>query len=449
LSFGASASKKIREAGFGLFREWGSAILVVELRARSIRLARGGLPSSGAAIEEDDARIDPRLRSVDTSVAEGILRGLGHLTAEDEQLGGRFVTLRGRRQINFGSCSYLGLETDLRLKNAACDAIARYGVQFASSRAYVSCPPYAELERLLAAMFETPLVVAQTTTLAHFAALPLLIGKADAVVCDQLVHNSVQAVLPTLQAAGTFCRFVRHSRIDRLEEILGALGERHRRVWYLADGVYSMHGDLAPLAALQDLMSRNERLRLYLDDSHGVSWAGRHGRGTLLGDGPLPPRTVMVASLAKAFSAGGAVLALPDAETARLIRTCGSTMIFSGPLQPALIGAALASARVHLSKELSERQEKLGERIQLFNALAEARGIPLGSPAATPIRFVKTGDEETTYRLAGDLMSNGFYTNTAVFPAVSKRHGGLRVALTLHQTPDDVRALIDAIASRL
>ena len=87
--------------------------------------------------------------------AEGILRGLGHLTAEDEQLGGRFVTLRGRRQINFGSCSYLGLETDLRLKNAACDAVARYGVQFASSRAYVSCPPYAELERLLAAMFET------------------------------------------------------------------------------------------------------------------------------------------------------------------------------------------------------------------------------------------------------------------------------------------------------
>ena len=422
---------------------------MVELRARSTRLARGGLPSSGAAIEEDGRGIDPRLRSVDTSIAEGILRGLGHLTAEDEQLGGRFVTLRGRRQINFGSSSYLGLETDLRLKNAACDAIARYGVQFASSRAYLSCPPYGELERLLAAMFETPLVVAQTTTLAHFAALPLLIGRDDAVICDQLVHNSVQAVLPTLQSAGTFCRFVRHSRIDRLEELVRALGERHRRIWYLADGVYSMHGDLAPFNALQEVMSRNERLRLYLDDSHGVSWSGRHGRGTLFGDGPLPPRTVMVASLAKGFSAGGAVLALPDAETARLIRTCGSTMIFSGPLQPALIGAAIASARVHLSKELSERQDKLRERIHLFNALAEVRGIPLGSPAATPIRFIKTGDSETTYRMAGDLMGDGFYTNTAVFPAVSKRQGGLRIALTLHQTPDDVRRLIDAIARRL
>jgi len=427
----------------------GSAILVAELRARSTKLARSGPPSGGAAIEEDGRGIDPRLRWLDTALAEGILRGLGHLTAEDEQLGGRLVTLRGQRQINFGSCSYLGLETDLRLKNAACDAVARYGVQFASSRAYISCPPYAELERLLAAMFETPLVVAQTTTLAHFAALPILIGRDDAVVCDQLVHNSVQAALPTLQSAGTFCRFVRHNRIDRLEEIVRALGQRHRRVWYLADGIYSMHGDPAPLSTLQDLMSRNERLHLYLDDSHGVSWSGRYGRGTLLGGGPLPPRTVMVASLAKGFSAGGAVLALPDAETARLIRTCGSTMIFSGPLQPALIGAAIASARVHLSSELAERQQKLMDRIHLFNSLAEARGVPLGSPAATPVRFVKTGDNEETYQMAADLMNDGFYTNTAVFPAVSKRHGGLRVALTVHQTLDDVRGLIEAIARRI
>jgi 7-keto-8-aminopelargonate synthetase-like enzyme len=386
---------------------------------------------------------------VDEAVAEAILFGVGHLTAEDDELGGRLVTLRGRRQINFGSCSYVGLETDRRLKEAACDAVARYGVQFASSRAYVSCPPYRELERLLAAMFEAPLVVAQTTTLAHFAALPLLIGKNDAVVCDQLVHNSVQAVLPTLQAAGTFCRFVRHSRIDRLEEIVRTLGDRHRRIWYLADGVYSMHGDPAPFAELEQLMSRNERLHLYLDDSHGVSWAGRHGRGTLLGDGPLPPRTVMVASLAKSFSAGGAVLALPDAETAGLVRRCGSTMIFSGPLQPALIGAAIASARVHLSAELTERQARLRERIQLFNTLAEARGLPLGSPAVTPIRFVEMGDNRATYQMAGDLMSDGFFTNSAVFPAVSKQHGGLRIALTLHQTADDVRDLVDAIARRI
>jgi 7-keto-8-aminopelargonate synthetase-like enzyme len=386
---------------------------------------------------------------VDESFRDGVSRGLVHLTAEDTHLGGRFLTLRGRRQVNFGSCSYVGLETDLRLKNAACDAVARYGVQFASSRAYVSCPPYPELERLLEAMFEAPLVVAQTTTLAHFAALPILIGREDAVIVDQLVHNSVQAVLPTLQAAGTACRFVRHNRIDRLDGLVSKLAGRHRRVWYLADGVYSMHGDPAPHAALRELVSRHEQLRLYIDDAHGLSWAGRHGRGTVLGDGPLPPRTVVVASLAKAFSAGGAVMVFPNAEIARLVRTCGSTMIFSGPLQPALLGAAIASARVHLSPEIHERQKKLMERICLFNGLAGERGIPLGSTAATPIRFVRTGDNDTTYRIVGELMDEGFYVNTAVFPAVSAGNGGLRIALTVHQTLDDIRALIDAVARRL
>ncbi len=398
---------------------------------------------------QDDRQIDPALRLIDDALTEAIGHGIAHLTAEDEQLGGRVVTLRGRRHVNFGSCSYVGLETDLRLKNAACDAVARYGVQFASSRAYVSCPPYAELERLLGAMFDAPLVVAQTTTLAHFAALPILIGREDAVVCDQLVHHSVQAVLPTLAAAGTLCRFVRHNRVDRLDELVRTLAERHRRVWYLADGIYSMHGDPAPLDQLHELVARHEQLSLYIDDAHGVSWAGKHGRGTVLGDGPLPRRTVMVASLAKAFSAGGAVMVFPDAETARLVRACGSTLIFSGPLQPALLGAAIASARVHLSREITDRQRRLMERIHLFNDLAAARGLPLGSTAATPIRFVKTGDSDVTYRLAAALMDDGFYVNTAAFPAVSKGHGGLRVALTVHQTTDDIRDLVDAIARRL
>jgi 7-keto-8-aminopelargonate synthetase-like enzyme len=426
------------------------------LRARSFRLARGGgLPSGGTAIGDDDrsigatGAIGARLRLLDDALTDAIARGVSHLDAEDAELGGRLVTLRGRQHVNFGLCSYLGLETDSRLKDGACDAVSRYGVQFASSRAYVSCPPYAELERLLGAMFGAPVVVAQTTTLAHFAALPVLVGSEDAVVFDQLVHNSVQSVLPTLRAAGTTCRFVRHSRTDRLDNIVGSLAAHHRRVWYLADGVYSMHGDVAPLAALRELQARHERLSLYVDDAHGVSWMGKHGRGTVLGDGPPPQRTVVIASLAKAFSAGGAVMVFPDAETARLVRTCGSTMIFSGPLQPALLGAGIASARVHLSDELADRQATLMARIRLFNELAASRGVPLASSAATPIRFVDIGDTDATYRVAADLMRDGFFVNTAAFPAVSQGKGGLRIALTLHQTADDIRGLIDAIAARL
>jgi 7-keto-8-aminopelargonate synthetase-like enzyme len=158
---------------------------------------------------------------------------------------------------------------------------------------------------------------------------------------------------------------------------------------------------------------------------------------------------VMVAAPAKGFAAGCAALVFPDLETARLVRTCGSTMIFSGPLQPALLGAAIASARFHLSSELAERQAQLLARVRLFNQLAAERHLPLGAADAAPIRFVRMGDNETTFRVAAALMRDGFYVNGAVFPAVTRGQGGLRVALTTHQTTDDVRALIEAIAAQI
>src|SRR5262245_52769149 len=103
-------------------------------------------------------------------------RGLVHLIAEDARFDGRIVTLGGRGLINYGSCSYLGLEMDVRLKAAACDAVMRYGTQFSSSRAYVAAPLYRHCEqRLREITGGYPVVLAQTTSLAHLSALPVLI----------------------------------------------------------------------------------------------------------------------------------------------------------------------------------------------------------------------------------------------------------------------------------
>jgi 7-keto-8-aminopelargonate synthetase-like enzyme len=406
------------------------------------------MSDAGSEMTAYDGALPERLRLVEATFREATRRGLTHLTAEDDLIDGRFLTVAGQRRVNFGSCSYVGLETDPRLKRSACDAVNRFGVQFASSRAYVSSPPYREFEHLLELLFGAPVVVAQTTSLAHFAALPVLVGSGDAVVCDQLVHHSVQAVLPTLQAAGVSCSVVRHNRMDRLEERIVALSRQHRRVFYLADGVYSMHGDMAPVGALRELLARHEQLHLYLDDAHGMSWTGKNGRGHILGDAPISSRMVVAVSLAKAFSASGGALIFPDRETAQMVRRCGSTLIFSGPLQPPLLGAGIASARIHLSGEIDERQRQLRERIRAFNTLAQEHGLPLGSGCESPIRFVRIGAEEATYQAAADLMAEGYYTNIAVFPAVSRGHAGLRVALTVHQTLDDIRGLIEALARR-
>jgi 7-keto-8-aminopelargonate synthetase-like enzyme len=384
------------------------------------------------------------LRDAIQSLAE---RKLAHLTAEDVTIDGRHITLGGRRLVHFGSCSYVGLETDARLKRGACEAVDRYGVQFASSRVYLECPLYDELESLLERMFGSHVVVAQTTSLAHFSALPVLVGPSDAVIFDQFVHASAQAVGPTLREMGATCLLVRHDDLVALEQKIGELRARHRRIWYVADGVYSMAGNLASMAALREMLERHEQLHLYIDDSHGTSWTGIHGRGMALDERPLHPRMVVVLSLAKAFSASGAAMVFPDRDMAKLVRTCGSTMIFSGPLQPSLLGAAVASARVHLSDDLVELQSRLGERIALFNSLAREADLLLATPAATPIRFVRIGSEADAMDIGECLMSEGYFANVAVHPAVPKRRAGIRVALTVHQTLDDVRDIVGVLSS--
>jgi 7-keto-8-aminopelargonate synthetase-like enzyme len=374
-------------------------------------------------------------------------QGLIHLTSQDAEMDGRHITIKGRKMRHFGSCSYLGLETDDRLKEGACSAIQRFGVQFASSRAYLQCSLYSDLEELLERIFGAHVVVAQTTSLAQFAVLPTLIGERDAVLFDQFVHNSAKAVAPTLREAKTVCSIVPHNDLAELERRVVELGSRHRRVWYVADGVYSMRGNCAPMDGLRDMLARHEHLHLYIDDSHGMTWTGVHGSGFAMAARPMHPRMVVVLSLAKAFSASGAAMVFPDAETAKLVRTCGSTMIFSGPLQPALLGAAIASAKIHLSNEMVTRQLDLLERISLFNSLARELELPIAASESTPVRFVKIGAEAHAIEVTNRLMDRGFFTNVATFPAVGRGEAGIRVALTLHQTLDDIREIVAAISS--
>ena len=391
-----------------------------------------------------------RLNIMEASATALRSRGLIHRLAEDTRLEGRHITLGGRRLVNFGSCSYLGLETDARLKAGACEAVLRYGTQFSSSRAYVGVPLYGEFQALLREMVGgLPTVVAQTTTLGHMAAMPVLIGDNDAVLYDVQVHNSVQAVLPTLQQRGIPCEPVRHNRLDRLEQRVQKLSQKYQRVFYLCDGIYSMHGDALDVDALFALLDRQPSLFAYIDDAHGVGWAGRHGAGIVLGTRGIHERMLVTLGLAKSFAAAGAAIVVPNEELADRIFTCGSTMIFSGPLQPAQLGAGIASAKLHLSGELAPLQRRLVGFIETFDRAAQFEGLTTQSPVPTPIRFMEIGAEETAMGVGEALQAAGYFVNVAVFPAVPRRRAGIRVMLNAHQTEADIRGLVSSLAALL
>jgi 7-keto-8-aminopelargonate synthetase-like enzyme len=392
---------------------------------------------------------EERLAILDEMLTEARDNGLIHLSPDDGPIDGRTIAIDGNTMLNFGSCSYLGLELDPRMRDAVINAVTRYGTQFSSSRTYLSSPQYSQLEPLLGEMFGGHVLVTPTTSLGHLAALPVLVGPRDAVILDHQVHASVHMASNQLRVQGTTIELVRHNDIERLEKLIVRLGAGHERVWYLADGVYSMFADLAPFAELAGLLDRHPNLHFYIDDSHGVGWTGTHGRGPALEALGMHPRLIVAASLNKSFAAAGGALVFPDPELRRRVRTAGGPMIFSGPIQPPLLGAALESARIHLSDELPMLQAALRERVELFTELAEEFCLPLASHDITPIRYVPLGLPAVAQDVTRQLLDDGFYTNLAMFPAVPMKHAGVRMTLTVHHTLDDVRALVAALAEHV
>ena len=219
------------------------------------------------------------IETLDQIIKDGIRHGIGHHFTEDETLNGRRITNRTQDLLNFGSCSYSGLERHPSLIQGSIQALQNFGTQFSSSRTFVSLGLYAELEELLKAIFEKPVVVMASTSLGHLAALPVLIRSGDAVIIDFQVHASVQMAVQLLKSRGIPIHLVHHNNVSELERKIKNLKTNYRKIWYLADGIYSMHGDAAPLDELMELLNAYEKFYLYIDDAHGMSWAGRNGSG--------------------------------------------------------------------------------------------------------------------------------------------------------------------------
>lgn len=252
-----------------------------------------------------------------------------------------------------------------------------------------------------------------------------------------------------MQAEGVPVETLLHGNLELLEERIQTLSKQYRHVWYLTDGVYSMFGDLAPVNGLSKLLNRYEQLHLYFDDAHGMSWIGKHGRGYVLDCLPIQERMVVATSLCKAYAAGGGALIFPNAQMHRHVKNCGGPMIFSGPIQPPMLGAAIASARIHLSPEISLLQRELQNRIALCNRLLKAYDIPVACSSQSPIFYIKLGLPEVAGEMAKYLLDDGFYTNHAVYPAVSRRKSGIRFTLTRHLSAEDIHGLVEAIARNL
>lgn len=385
--------------------------------------------------------------SIDECITNAINKGILNLHTQNDYFDGRTIRLNNNDLINFGSCSYLGLEVDERLKQGTINATIKYGTQFSSSRAYIACGLYEELENLLSEIFSAKAIIAQSSSLVHIATIPIAVDDNDAVILDQQVHNSVQNAVQLIKSRGVSVEIIRHNNLEMLEDKIKKLSNSHYRIWYMIDSVYSMYGHFAPLLELYELMEKYPQLHLYIDDSHGMSWAGKNGAGYTLSKVSLHPKMILTTSLAKGFGTGGGVVVSTDNELIRKIRTCGSSFVFSGPIQPPMLGATIESAKIHLSPEINVLQEKLKAKINYFENLLLEKKLPFIPSSGSPIFFLAMGLPNLGFEMVEQLMKNGFYTDISVFPSVPLKRSGVRIPINNNITNIDMENIITIIES--
>jgi 7-keto-8-aminopelargonate synthetase-like enzyme len=353
---------------------------------------------------------------------------------------GRQMVVEDAECLNFGACSYMGLHLHPDVIEGAVSAVRRFGTQFPFSRVYLSSNLYEELESLLEAMTGRYVLVGASTTLCHLAALPVLVDDSDAVIIDQFAHASLQMAAELLGSTPVIR--VRHSRLDKLESLLLELTSKHKRVWYVLDGLYSMRGDFAPFEGLSELLARFPSLHLYVDDAHSTSGLGTHGRGMALERLPESDRVVVTLSLNKAFSAAGGAIVISDRALKRAIRFCGGPMTFSGPIQAPMLGAAVASAKLHLKAEFTDLQTELMDKILFTRKLAAELGITLIAEDVSPI-FMLPYDAPAQARAAARAFRRaGFYVCPVHFPAVPMSNPGIRFSISRTNELGDIEALL-------
>src|SRR5262245_45913529 len=351
------------------------------------------------------------------------------------------LVVGGRELVNFSSNDYLGLAGDPRLAAAAARAAKRYGTGAGASALVTGLlPPLAALERELAAWegTEGALVFAGGYA-ANLALVSTLAGREDAVFSDALNHASLIDGCRLSRAA---VHVYRHADANHLADLLCRAGGKARRRLIISDTVFSMDGDLAPLADLYELARRHDAL-LVLDEAHATGVLGEHGRGlTEVVPPPWalgPDRVITMGTLSKALGAQGGFVC-GSRRLVRWLLNRARPYVFSTALAPPLAAAARRALR--LVRDEPARRRRLHE---LATRLRARLGLDTGT---TPIVPVIVGGAGPALALSRELERRGLLVPAIRPPSVPPGTARLRVSLTAAHSEHDVDRLAEALAAR-
>lgn len=355
----------------------------------------------------------------------------------------RLRTLRPRRGVDFSSNDYLAMSSSPRLAQAVASAIAR-GVPLGSGGSRLlrgNDPEHEVLEEEAAAFFgcETALFFSSGYA-ANNALLATLPQRGDLVVYDELVHASVHEGLRLSRGAAIA---VAHNNAQAFEDAIVEWRRRGHtgRVWLAFESLYSMDGDMAPIAALTDVAERHDAVML-IDEAHATGVFGPQGRGLAAAlDGR--PDTVVLRTCGKSLGCEGALVCGPRVVRDFLVNR-GRAFIFSTAPSP-LVAAAVREAMRMLADE-PDRRDRLRALVDHAERTLAPHGVRATGSQILPLVL---GEDARTMHVADALQRAGFDVRGIRPPTVPQGTSRLRISLTLNATADDVDALAVALGEVL
>jgi glycine C-acetyltransferase len=360
-------------------------------------------------------------------------QGLYNTIRTIESPQGAWITVDGRRVLNFCSNNYLGLANHPQMVKAAQESVRQYGVGPGAVRSIAGTMSlHVELDRRMAAFKGVEAAITfQSGFAANLATIPALVGKEDVIFSDRLNHASI---IDGCRLSGAKIAAYDHCSPAHLKETIQ--NERKigfRRALIVTDGVFSMDGDVAPLPEIYEV-ARAEDILLMVDDAHGEGVLGAGGRGIVDHFHLHGKVDVEVGTFSKAFGVVGGVVA-GNKTVVEWLRQRGRPFLFSSAMTVPDVAACLAA--VDVLEASTELVDKLWENARYFQAEMKRLGFDTGL-TATPITPVMLGEAPLAQEFSRKLFDNGVFGMAIGFPTVARGKARIRVMLSAAHSREDL-----------
>jgi 8-amino-7-oxononanoate synthase len=386
-----------------------------------------------------DEELNRRFAALD---AQGLRRELRRV---DSPQGPR-IEIGGKTFLNFSSNDYLGFANHPALKEAAIQAIEKYGAGAGASRLICgSLALFHELEESLADFKGTEAALAFSTGYAAaLGTITALLGKDDIIIVDKLVHA---CIVDAARLSGAKLRVFAHNDPEDLERILKWVHKefRHpspvtRHVLIITESIFSMDGDAAPLREIAVLKEKYGAW-LMVDEAHATGLYGKIGRGLAEELGVSDQIEIQMGTLGKALGASGGYICGSRSLIDFLVNRARSFIFSTAPV-PAAAAAATAGIQLAQSAKGDVRRKSLWQLVELLNSKFKIQNSKFRS-AIIPITI---GDETKAVEAASKLRGQNIFIPAIRFPTVARGQARLRVTLTATHSSEDVAQLVRALA---